>query len=195
MLLTTVDRYLKIFPEATPGISKPGASDAIEMRINAVSRNVEKYLGRKVEVAERTEKFTPASGTGTKQVRVSAYPIESIESVSIIDSLQDAESYNTDLETGVISFCTEIFRDAIPFEGSIIVAYTGGMASDTADFIDKYPDIEMEILTQVRFEILRVKDIAMKSVANGATTSQLNPYGMTDSLIAVLDGYRKVEWA
>lgn len=195
MKLTTANRYFTLFTEANSQTSKPAEIAKIEMRIASVSANVEKYLERKVENIERTEKFTPDNGTGTKSVRLSAYPVEEIDTITVYETELTEGEFSSDLESGLISFAIPVERLEPLFERSIAVTYTGGMADDTADFIEKYPDIEMEVLTQVNFEAKRVADIAMKSVSNGQTTSQLNPYGFLDSLITVLDRYKKVMWA
>lgn len=196
MNLTTADRYMTLFPESKASASDSGYVGSLNMRINSVSRSVEKYLDRKLETAERSDYFTPSNGVGTKTVRVSAFPIVSIESVKLGGVELDSSYYTVNKETGVISFVTQITRDtAIPYEDSLCVTYTGGMATNTASFIELFPDIEIEVLTQIRFEIMRVKDIAMKSVATGQTTAQLNPYGFLDALVAVLDRYRPLGWA
>jgi len=91
---------------------------------------------------------------------------------------------------GVIHFAYPIIRQEPLYERKISVTYVGGMAEDTADFISKYPDIELEVLTQINFEIKRVNDIAMKSVSNGQCSSSLNPYGFLDSLVTVLNRYK-----
>ena len=195
MNLTTSTRYYNLFTEAVSSASKPHEVAKIEMRIASISRSVEKYMNRFVKIEERTERFTPDNGTGTKSVMVSAYPITEIESVSVYGTELSTDEYDVDEASGIISFKHSVIREQCQYERAISVTYTGGMADDTAAFCENYPDIEMEVLTQVNFEVKRIGDIAMKSVANGQTTSQLNPYGLIDSLIVVLDRYRKVEFA
>lgn len=190
MNLTTKDRYFELFPEAS---SSTQAKDLakINMRIAAVSANVERFLGRYTQESERTEKFTPDCGTGTKQIRLKAFPIASITSVSSYDTtLIEDEDYLLNDTDGVIHFAYPIVRQEPLYERKISVTYVGGMAEDTADFISKYPDIELEVLTQINFEIKRVNDIAMKSVSNGQSSSSLNPYGFLDSLVTVLNRYK-----
>ena len=191
MNLTTADRYFALFPE-----SKKSAQDTdiikIEMRIASVSVNVEKYLNRAVQVLARTEKFTPDNGLGTKSVFVSAFPISSVTSVSVYGEALASDEFNYDSATGEISFAERVERIEPLFERSIAVTYTGGMALDTDSFDATYTDIEIEILNQVNFELKRIGDIAMKSVANGQTSSQLNEYGLMGSLTTVLDRYRRV---
>lgn len=195
MNLTTADRYMKLFSDAKPSASDVNYAGMLDMRISAISKSVEKYLQRKIMVGEYTDYFTPTNGTGTKSVRVSAFPIVSVQKVMLSGTELDASTYAVDKQNGIVSFIEPITRDmAIPYQDCISVVYTGGMAENTADFISEFPDIEIEVLTQIRFEILRVKDIAMKSVANGQTTSQLNPYGFLDSLINILERYRPIGW-
>lgn len=193
MNLTTADRYLALFPESSPMISKAAELTKLNMRIASVSRNVEKYLGRNVEIGDVVEKFSPDCGTGTKRVRLKAFPIASITSVSVFGStLEEDTDYNVDYDNGVINFAYNIIRLIPLYENAIVVTYNGGMASSVSDFYTDYVDIEAEVLMQINFELKRAPDIAMKSVSNGQTSSQLNPYGFIDSLITVLNRHKKL---
>jgi len=193
MNVTTVDRFFELYPESMASSSKQVEVAKINRRIDAVSRAVELYLGRKTEIDERLQKFTPDNGNGTKSVKLSAYPIQSITSVSIFGETQtEGIDYSVDEDLGIIYFAFPVERSIQLFENGISVIYAGGMADDVDNFILMYPDIEAEVLMQINFEIKRMGDIAMKSVANGNTSSQLNPYGFQDSLIAILDRYKRV---
>lgn len=196
MLLTTKDRFYNIFPENKKGVGDLSFNLALDMRINSVSHAVEKYLRRGIEAISRVNRFAPENGRGTKQIRLSAFPVISIASLTIFGDLYtENEDYTVDNESGVISFQNHIFRETPLYENAIVVTYIGGMAIDTAEFDLNYPDIESEVLTQIQFELTRIKTIALKSESNGASSSQLNEYGFTNSLIACLDRYRRVNWA
>lgn len=196
MLLTTQDRFFNIFPENKKGASDAGFNLALDMRIRSVSHGVEKYIRRSIETISRVNRFTPETGLGTKQIRLSAFPIVSITSLTIFgDSYTEDEYYTVDNESGVISFQNHIFRTTPLYENAIVVTYVGGMAIDTAEFDLNYPDIESEVLTQIQFELTRIKTIALKSESNGASSSQLNDYGFMKSLTDCLDRYRKEMWA
>jgi len=191
MILTTADRYFTLFPESFQSASKPSEVAKINMRIISISRNVETYLGRSILKMQRTEYFTPEKGSGTKSVRLRAYPVESIDLLTIFEDEMTDDYFRVNNLSGQVSFSFPVERLELHYENAIVVKYTGGMAEDTDDFINQFPDIEMEVLMQVNFEVKRSADIAMKSVANGQTTSQLTPYGFLDSLIAVLDRHKK----
>jgi hypothetical protein len=196
MLLTTKDRFFNMFPENKKGVSDPSFISDLDMRIKSVSYGVEKYLRRGIDSISRVNRFTPETGLGTKQVRLSAFPVSSVTSVVIFgDEYTEGSDFIVDNESGVISFLNRIFRETPLYENAIVVTYIGGMATDTDNFVDLYPDIESEVLTQIQFELTRIKTIALKSQSNGASSSQLNDYGLTNSLIACLDRYRKVSWA
>lgn len=192
MLLTTKDRYFAFYPDDTAGAASASFPAQLDMRIASVSRTVERYLernGRYAELTERTQTFTPDMD-GTRSVRVMGYPIESIESVTVDgDLLVAGDDYIPNSTLGVINFSVEYFPvQAIP-EESISVIYTGGMAEDTAAFVESYPDIESAVLTQVNFELTRYKTIANKSISNGASSSSMNHYGLLDEVIRILDSY------
>ena len=196
MDLTTIDRYLTLFPGASPTASDNGVPEQIGMRITAVSKTVEKYLKRGIEIKERTAKFTPLSGSGTRQIRLPAYPINELGSITVFgEELVVDDEYVVNNEDGVLSFNHRITRCQAPFSDSIVATWTGGMALDTASFIEEYPDIEVEVLMQVRFEMMRHKDIAMKSVSNGQSSSSLVAYGLLESLRECLDRYARIDWA
>ena len=78
MNLTTADRYMTLFPESKASASDSGYVGSLNMRINSVSRSVEKYLDRKLETAERTDYFTPLMELVQKLFRVSAFPIVAV---------------------------------------------------------------------------------------------------------------------
>jgi len=188
MDLTTKDRYLAMFPEDQKAwTASPTAF--LSMRITSVSASVARYLDRHVTNEERIEKFTPEDGMGTLTVRVKGYPIEEVDSIEIFDTALSSDEF-VFTDTGLIQFYDRITREELPYQDKISVKYTGGMADDTADFIAKYPDIEANVLMQIKFELERTKTISSKTVAAGATSSQMNPYGFMDELIRCLDRYK-----
>lgn len=188
MDLTTKDRYLSVFPDDAKAWA--GNTAFLSLRISSVSASVERYLQRFTENVERTQKFTPNDGTGTLSLRLKGAPVESIDEVKLFDTVLTTDDYALDNDLGLIQLATPVYRDSTPYLNKISVTYTGGMADDTADFISKYPDIEMIVLMQISFELKRSKTIDSKSVANGVTTSQMNPYGFLDETMTVLNRYR-----
>lgn len=193
--LTTADRFFAMFPSSSPSAAKADDKRPIEMRITAISQKVERYLNRFIESAERTESFTPDCGRGTSIIRLKAYPVESVESLTVYDQeyVEANDDFVIDKETGTIQLSYPAIQQFVCINpmNAIVVEYTGGMADDTQDFIDKYPDIESLVLDQVNFELTRVKNIANKSIAGAATTSQLNEYGLLPALCDTLELYKR----
>lgn len=192
MNLTTAERYFTLFPASNAANQDAGKVAQINARISAISAKVQRYLSRKTEVAERTELFTPESGLGTLSIRLSAYPVTEIDTLTVYGDIYTAENsdFTLDSEMGVVSFSVPVSRDAVLYQNGISVKYTGGMADDTADFISKYPDIESLVLDQVFFELQRMQNIANKSIAGPSSSAQLNEYGLMPALADCLDDYR-----
>lgn len=202
MNLSTIESYFELFPESIPaGTALASTKKAIERRIKSVSAAVEGHvksvMNRNILSIEREQLFTPAKGTGTRSIRLNAFPVESISKVVVFDSeLTEAnDEFEVNKELGIISFSTPISQDwSTNYLNAIYVKWTGGLAKDTAEFMELFPDVEERVLTQVRFEMQRYKDIASKSIANGQTTSQLNPYGLMPALLDSLERFRTAPW-
>lgn len=186
--LATIALYRSLMGDDKPNVA-PAYVASIEARIASVSAKVEKYLGRAIESTERTEYFPAKQGAGTKSVTLLAYPVTDLTSVSVWGSTLSLDSsFEIDMSEGVVSFLDPVYRDRELYQRAIAVTYTGGMASDTADFIEKYPDIATEVCMQVYFEISRQKNIADRSTATGAgiVTTHLT-YGLQPGLVEVLE--------
>lgn len=188
MDLTTKDRYLMVFPDDAKAWA--GNTAFLSLRISSVSASVERYLQRSMENTERTQKFTPQNGSGTLSLRLNGAPVEAVDEVKVFDTVLTTDEYEIDQDTGLIQLGTPVHRDSTPYLNKISVTYTGGMADDTADFISKYPDIEMVVIMQISFELKRAKTITDKRSANGVTTTDMNPYGFLDETMTVLNRYR-----
>jgi hypothetical protein len=198
--LTTVDRYYAMFPDTasasgtTSAPGKPEKKLPVEMRIKSISAKVQKYLGRSIEVGDFIERFTPDKGSGTKRIQLSSFPISAVSKVTAygVEIESGDYGYTAYLHSGVILFYEPILQQSCGYADAISVEYTGGMAEDTEDFIEKYPDIESLILDQVYFEINRVVTIANKSIGGNISSAQLNEYGLLPALVNELSRYRTV---
>jgi len=202
MNLSTIESYFELFPESIPaGTALASTKKAIERRIKSVSSNVEAHvktvMNRNIQTIEREQTFTPSKGGGTKSIRVNAFPITELSVVKIYDTVLSEENneFEVNKENGIISFSTPIMQEwDCNYLNAIYVKWTGGLAVDTDSFMNTYPGVEERILTQVRFEMQRYKDIASKSIANGQTTSSLNPYGLMPALLDCLEQFRTAPW-
>jgi len=191
MALTTVDRYYDMFPDTASASGKPEKTRPIQMRIDSISAKVQKYLGRSIEIGDFIERFTPDKGSGTKRVQLSAFPVSVVTKVTVYGIEQESgdNGYVAHLFSGVVLFQSPIIQYACGFADTISIEYTGGMAEDTEDFIEKYPDIESLVLDQVYFEISRVGNIANKSIGGNISSAQLNEYGLLPALVDGLSRY------
>lgn len=195
MDLSTADRYLALFPDES-GSTTPRAARVtqINMRIASVSAVFERYLQRKTENAEYIDKFPAETGSGTNRVQLRGFPVESVTTVAIFGSDLESDEYLLDAETGVIEFAENVRIDEELIGDAITVTYTGGMADDAADFATKYPDLEIALLTQVNFELVRQQNITKRSLSIDGATEGLNPFGLIASIAETLDRHRRIIW-
>ncbi len=101
---------------------------------------------------------------------------------------------------------TSMGRTTTPFAGTIlrgelyygpgmlIVEYIGGMATDTAEFCEKYEDIAYEADKQVVFEFRRMKTITEKSVSAGGATTSFETFDVRPSFLKALHSRRRRVW-
>lgn len=118
----------------------------IEQIITSVSARASSRLRRHVEVASRIETYMGANGARVLLLR--GVPVESIASLSVGDTALEADTYVLDQETGIVRFSAGVYR-------AVEIDYTGGMAADTADFVDRWPAIAGVIDSQVVYEFGR----------------------------------------
>ena len=99
MNLSTIESYFELFPESIPaGTALASTKKVIERRIKSVSAAVEGHvksvMNRNILSIEREQLFTPAKGTGTRSIRLNAFPVESISKVVVFDSEITEETMN-----------------------------------------------------------------------------------------------------
>jgi hypothetical protein len=174
---------------------------ALELIIKSVSRKVERYLGRTIEIGTRTERFDVPRFTDG-YYRVSAFPISSSEEIapgvpnplklknggSVID--RDKYMVNYKKGTFAINKYDGTALVQVGFE-QFEITYHGGMASDTDDFVSLYPDIAYEVALQVIFEFKRKKNMTViTAVAGGNNTEEYTEMTLRKELKRALGPYR-----
>jgi hypothetical protein len=151
--------------------SKESKDDALLANLaTAVSQMFEKEMRRKIETKGRVQFFDVEEGQ--KIFRLDAYPVTWC-------SVYNSESREFDEEIPRKSYTYlgrlgELVIDKyslVPGEKVLKVEYLGGMAADTAEFKERYPDIEMAARTQAAFwyEKRSRLGIASESVAQSTT--------------------------
>lgn len=134
--------------------------------ITAMSLEAEKFMGRKTKEESQTDFFDIRKNT--LRLKANGYPVNSGQDIKVYwdylrafaaDTELDSERYFWDYENGVLflkTYLAEGFR-------IVKVTYTGGMATDTDDFISKYPDIANAVDEQVAMLFQRRDELGLKA--------------------------------
>lgn len=146
MNLTTLARV-----KTTLGVGGNGFDLELLNVIAGVSDAAAKYMRRQTQVMERTVYF---SLWNSRRLYLSAWPVTSVASVKNDRdrdwnnvSPVDPSAYHVKSELGVLVLDTD--RTAwVTGDDVLQVIYTGGMGTDTDDFISNYPSIAMAVEMQ-----------------------------------------------
>jgi len=161
--------------------------DMIEMLITSVSAMVEKYLDRTILIGTYTEKFNLTSYCNPFLVK--AWPITSV--TSVVNDDYTIPSSDIEYEAGRKDRVAINDNILLAGYGRLTITYTGGMATDTADFVANFPDIEMEVIKQVLFEAARVKTVGVKSITIDEQTTTLETNNLLPSTRRLLNSYKR----
>jgi hypothetical protein len=188
------------------GITGSSADERIDLLIPAVSRRLERYLGRTdgIELRSRTELLasTPEIPSG----KVFSYttkvaPISSVASIKIDETrvfgasattLTENEDFYVDGDQGVIVF--DGYRPPEGF-GEVQLVYTAGFAASTVNLLAeaKYADLTMGATMQVAYVFDRRNSVGATSEnVNGATRSQ-PALDLLPDVISMLTPYRRIK--
>jgi len=171
MNLTTLERLLELdntFPNGKE-------DNLLNMIIKGVSYKVAQYMGRKIQIGEYTEIFHYTKKTNCKfqlQAAPLTGPLVEVKDLiqDVVLDLDEIKPFSLYSDRGWIQ---DLFAYDFTLQGdSFSVTYTGGMATDTADFIAKYPEIEYEVLLQCLFEYKRKKTISVSKIGNSGTNAE-----------------------
>lgn len=180
--------------------SAGGATDAwIDAAIQALSKRLENALARALLSEEQVEVFDVDEGQTVFNLR--GYPVNEAEDFSVrLDTLRVFDTpreleptfFTLDAQDG------QLIIDGVqlpPGQRILRVAYTGGMAADTAAFCEAYPDIEEAANIQVNFWWESRQRIGQRSVT-GADLSvvTLEPLEFLPQMQRVVENYRRRRW-
>lgn len=170
------------------------SDDALDKMIKSVSARVEKFLNRSILIATYTQIFNVKANL--HRFSTKAYPVTAVAHLHNLSEVGDTNPIVIDLE--FVSFLdNEIGRVSINnntlFQnfGAVEIEYTGGMATDTADFILNFPDIEQVVIFQILFEMQQVKDLINKGSDIGDQQSERRDWKLLPQVREVLDVYKR----
>lgn len=182
MDLTTLARV-----RALRGISSTDtASDALlTVLITTVSARAGAYMGRHVQELQRTE--TMELPKGGKILILRGYPVTTVTSLSLDETvLESGLDYRLALETGIL----RILRWTPGAPGVVEIDYQAGMASDTADFVTRWPAITGAVDMQVVYEFgRRMSPGGMVETRDGGATFATEEVNWLSGVREVLDMY------
>ena len=194
MNLTTIDR-VKALLTGNMGTS----NDALLTRIvEDVSSRFERYMRRQVLKQTNVEDYPIRRGATTLSLK--ATPVESITSIKYVGHPNDfATTQAMDdglyvLETpdaGLIRFQAQMTLLTSRLPGYARVTYVGGMATDTTDLIDLFPDLAQAADVQCAEEFRRRNTPGGNVQQDGGGTQYQGQLDLLDSVKRTLDSYRR----
>lgn len=168
--LEAVKSYLKIPFESTTD------DQNLEDLINSCSAAIESYCGRKFKVQIITDE--EYDGNGRKHILLEQYPVKTIESVKIDDTILDSSSYKVKKKNGML-----IHHHKWP-EGDINIAVT---------YVAGFDEIPADLELACRHFVM---SFFKADVANFSTTFSegfvFRPEALPSQVKALIAPYKKV---
>ena len=146
--------------KALKDTASTGDDSRISSMITAVSRGAEILMGRHVEDTSRT--VTLRAKPGQTRFWLEGFPVSTLTSVKIERNPHDlatstaiaSTGYWMDNETGTL----ELLDYEISYEPTFVqIAYSGGMADSTANFMTLYPKLSEAANWQVIHQLQRAR--------------------------------------
>lgn len=163
--------------------------------ITRMSVSAAQYMHRDILVASDKVEVLDLPNWQRPIIQLKTFPITSVtdirfdvDSVFGDDTIIDAENYRLlrSGQSGQIGF----YVNLVESYQSLQVTYSGGMATDTQDFIDKYPDIADAIDEQIGFRHRNRDKLGMRSkTVSGTTVDSFKPQTWLEEVTEVLDQY------
>ena len=161
--------------------------DQLNALITGVSKEVETYLQRHVEIDDYTEIFDIKSVTDNL-FQVKGFPINSVsEALNNGTDITENIGIKTRGKLGWFRVKQLLECDYEALE----ITYNGGMAVDTADFIAKFPDIEKAVIDQVIFEQQRSRNLSVKNQSFSSTDKEYIAMKLLPNVKKIIRFYRK----
>lgn len=157
--------------------------------ITAVSAQIERYIGRGIELKARTEIYDLEDYQS--KVMLSTFPVTTLTSVTYDDtgvfSSGAVTGYTLNKAVGMLSLPVS-YAEAY---GALQVVYTAGMAADVDGLLNNgYGDIVEACMLQVAAVFKRRQNIEQTSVSDAAGGVGFTDLSMIPAAKAILDAYR-----
>ena len=187
MNLTTKERVKILLEIAASDTTHDALLDQI---IASLSVDAERVMNRLVKEEERTAQLNV--DPGQQRFFLRAFPVKSGAGVEIKnDSARKFSSvaafvddeYYLDLETGELQVDR---RTVVAGPGTLQVRYTGGMGTNTADFISRFPDVAQAVELQTSVVFKRKEQYGLTSFSAEGGSLSLVP------MLAWVSGAREV---
>ena len=151
--------------------------DVVLMKlIKDVSAEVEMYLNRSTAVVTDAIQYFDIPRYGVKMF-LRAYPITTVTSLwnttdRTYDSttIVDSDNYYVDTQHGIITVDKQYL---LMGAGAVKLQYTGGMASNTANFIRDYRALSSALATEVMYRFQRNAEIGLIAASGGGSNVTL----------------------
>lgn len=162
--------------------------------IDSISARVEQYLWRTVAKQSYTEQHELRRGDKVLTLRAS--PIVSVQSLKVVshpDNFTEASAYSStswslDSNLALIRLLFET-----PAKVAYVqVVYLAGMATDTTDFVARYPDIAQQCDAQVAYEFSRRNTPGGNTTYGAGGTAFTGDVAFLPEFKRTLDAHRRV---
>lgn len=177
--------------EATANVAR------LPVLIAAASRMVEMFIGRDIELVERTEDYTVRARS--RVILLRQYPITEVASVEFDVDAEftgtggDDFKVNVDSSTGILSILEDL-QDGGP--NALRVTYTGGLALTAEAMVTDYPDIAHAVNLQVGYMLeRRINPGARRDVSAAGGASFASAYSLLDAAKELLLPHRRMRIA
>lgn len=206
MDLTIEGRVLQL---VSPGSAALGSNPAAEAHvallrqlIPALSKQVEDYLGRQVQIANITQYFDVRHHQRVFPLK--AWPVTAVTGVWFSrdqtfddDTLLDEDLYldATLDESGFLETVSDLITGNGAASKALKITYRGGMAVNTTDFVIRYPDIAVAVEKEVVRAWSRRNQQGVQSVSSNEGGTIVMPsgplYEFTLETLSILKRYRR----
>lgn len=169
---------------------------AIALLVTAVSRRIEQWLRRPVEVAARTDLFDVRCGHTRYQL--AAYPVTTLTSVKVATDYDFAgatakvvgEDFTIDSEAGIVEQLVSWQAGSRVLQ----IVHTSGLAADTAAVLANYPDLADAAEKQICEEWTRRNALSRESSSVNGSSETRAAVQWLAIVREILAPYRRPVW-
>jgi len=191
-----VDLTTSIRVKRLVDIDKPDWDELILDMISAVSAEVEGVIDRKTLIGAYTEHFDVPLNGSDQVFSLEAYPVTAVTTVHYdpdrefaAADLLDADEYAL-MKNGRTGRLL-VFSELGAWPSALKVVYTGGMSTDTNDFVKDFPQIAYAVDLQVQFLFQRRRDLGVASISGNAGTVTHERIALMPIVREILEPHRR----